>query len=190
MTKHKETLNSKSKLRNEKHPLTLEVLLPWGEYAGGWLLPQRHVLEEVLIIQTRKEKECIYMHDWVTLLYSRSWHNIVSQLYFKFCCCCLKRKYPRENFLGSALAFSWRGGSIWQQFHSGHSAKVPRVNIDHVKARSWWKRGGTEEMHLDSCSSDFSETVTLPGGFKLNFGTKGNKDDCKKESLAIVSGAW
>lgn len=22
------------------------------------------------------------MHDWVTLLYSRSWHNIINQLYF------------------------------------------------------------------------------------------------------------
>ena len=24
----------------------------------------------------------IYMYDWVTLLYSRNWHNIVNQLYF------------------------------------------------------------------------------------------------------------
>jgi len=28
------------------------------------------------------EKECMYMSDWVTLLDSRNWHNIVNQLYF------------------------------------------------------------------------------------------------------------
>ena len=30
------------------------------------------------------------MYDWVTLLYSRNWHNIVNELYFNF------KKY-REN---------------------------------------------------------------------------------------------
>ena len=29
-----------------------------------------------------KKKKCIYVYDWGTLLYSRSWHT-VSQLYFK-----------------------------------------------------------------------------------------------------------
>ena len=24
----------------------------------------------------------MYMYDWVTLLFSRNWHNIVNQLYF------------------------------------------------------------------------------------------------------------
>ena len=27
------------------------------------------------------EKECIYMYDWVTTLYSRNWHNTVNQIY-------------------------------------------------------------------------------------------------------------
>ena len=27
-------------------------------------------------------KECIYMYNWITLLYSRNLHNIVNQLYF------------------------------------------------------------------------------------------------------------
>ena len=27
------------------------------------------------------EKECIYMYNWVTLLYTRNWYNIVNQLY-------------------------------------------------------------------------------------------------------------
>ena len=33
---------------------------------------------------TAWEKECVYVrvYDWVTLLYSRNWHNIVNQLYF------------------------------------------------------------------------------------------------------------
>ena len=26
------------------------------------------------------EKQCIYMYDWVTMLYSRNWHYIVNQL--------------------------------------------------------------------------------------------------------------
>ena len=31
----------------------------------------------------------IHTHDWVTLLYSRNWHNIINQLDFnlkKYCC--------------------------------------------------------------------------------------------------------
>ena len=27
-------------------------------------------------------KKCIYMYDWVTMLYSRNWHNTVNLLYF------------------------------------------------------------------------------------------------------------
>ena len=41
------------------------------------------------------KKECIYMYNWVTLLHSRNWHNIVSQLYFstKF-----KKNHFEETF--------------------------------------------------------------------------------------------
>ena len=28
------------------------------------------------------KKRNVYMYDWVTLLYSRNWHNIINQLYF------------------------------------------------------------------------------------------------------------
>ena len=28
-------------------------------------------------------QECTYMHNWVTMLYSRNWHNTVNQLYSK-----------------------------------------------------------------------------------------------------------
>ena len=28
------------------------------------------------------EKKRVYMYDWLTLLYSRNWHNIVNQPYF------------------------------------------------------------------------------------------------------------
>ena len=34
------------------------------------------------------DKECIYMYNWITLLYSRNSHNIVKQLYFN-----KKKKY-------------------------------------------------------------------------------------------------
>ena len=41
------------------------------------------VLGETLM-EKNIEQECIYMYDWVTLLYSRNWHNIVKQLYVNF----------------------------------------------------------------------------------------------------------
>ena len=28
------------------------------------------------------KKECIYMYNWITLLYSRNLYNIINQLYF------------------------------------------------------------------------------------------------------------
>ena len=28
-----------------------------------------------------REKKCIYMYDWVTILHSQNWHNTVNQLY-------------------------------------------------------------------------------------------------------------
>ena len=28
------------------------------------------------------KKECIYVYNWVSLLYSRDWHIIINQLYF------------------------------------------------------------------------------------------------------------
>ena len=31
-----------------------------------------------------REKEWIHGYAWVTLLYSRNWHNIVNQIYFNF----------------------------------------------------------------------------------------------------------
>ena len=31
------------------------------------------------------EKECVFMYDWVTALYSRNWHNTVNQLYSNKC---------------------------------------------------------------------------------------------------------
>ena len=42
-------------------------------------------------------KKCIYMYAWVTLLYSRNWHNIVNQSFFN-----LKNTLKKEFPLGSA----------------------------------------------------------------------------------------
>ena len=43
------------------------------------------------------EKECVYMcmYDWVTMLYSRNWHNTVNILYPKNKK--IKNKYPTIN---------------------------------------------------------------------------------------------
>ena len=30
----------------------------------------------------KKKKVCMYMYEWVTLLYSRNWQNIINQLHF------------------------------------------------------------------------------------------------------------
>ena len=37
-----------------------------------------------------QEEECVYMDDWVTLLYSSNWHMIMNELY-------LKKKIKKEN---------------------------------------------------------------------------------------------
>ena len=31
-----------------------------------------------------KKRMYLYMYDWVTMLYSRNWHDIVNQPYFNF----------------------------------------------------------------------------------------------------------
>ena len=33
-------------------------------------------------MEKNTKKECTHVYKWVTLLYSRDWHNIVNQLYF------------------------------------------------------------------------------------------------------------
>ena len=42
---------------------------------------------------------CIYMIDWVTLLYSRNWPNIVNQL------CFIKKKKKKEAQTVGTLSF-------------------------------------------------------------------------------------
>lgn len=61
-------------------------------------------------------------------------------------------------------------------------------NTTHVRARSWGKQGGAEERHWDRHPPTLSETAALS---EVNLGTRGSKrDGCKRERLAIVSGAW
>ena len=40
-------------------------------------------IQYVITIMEKIKKECIYVYNWVTLLYSRGWHNIINQLYIK-----------------------------------------------------------------------------------------------------------
>ena len=83
------------------------------------------------------------MHDWVTLLYSRKWPNIVNQLYFN-----LKTKkkilqsyYIQPYMLSVELAFLWRfmWSSIfffllgfwqnhWVVLHYGFSGRQQSMN--------------------------------------------------------------
>ena len=43
-----------------------------------------------------KENECEYMYNWITLLYSRNYDNIVNQLYFNKT---LKNDKKKEHLL-------------------------------------------------------------------------------------------
>ena len=46
------------------------------------------------------------MYNWVTLLYSRNWHNIVNQLHFNL-------KKTKQQFLGLlGGARAWVGGGV------------------------------------------------------------------------------
>ena len=48
------------------------------------------------------KKECVHMYDWVTLLYSRNWHNMANQLYFNTI---FNKKEKKKPFLN---IFYWR----------------------------------------------------------------------------------
>ena len=51
-----------------------------------------------------REKECTYMYDWVTMLYSINWYNTVNQLYSN------KNKVPQNN--NKCLAGSSHCGTV------------------------------------------------------------------------------
>ena len=58
------------------------------------------------------EKECINMYDWVTVLYSRNWHNIVNLLYFNL------KKYKKEKLcFARFICLSLSPEDIVHSFH-------------------------------------------------------------------------
>ena len=90
------------------------------------------------------KKECIYMHDWATLLYSRNWQNIVNQLhftlfYFIFCFLGLQMWHMKvplgaesEVLAYTTARTTWDRSCIW--------------DLQHSNARSFahWARQGIE----------------------------------------------
>ena len=69
--------------------LDLTLLWPWRRPAAvalirplAWECPCAAGQETKDKKGKEKEKECIYVQDWVTMLDSRNWHDTVSQL----CC--------------------------------------------------------------------------------------------------------
>ena len=57
------------------------------------------------------KKECLYVYNWVTLLYSRDWQNTVNQLYFNKKSVSvnnLEHKYHIQNLIKRN----------WTQYHS------------------------------------------------------------------------
>ena len=59
------------------------------------------------------KKECVYVYNWVTLLYSRDWYNIVKQLFFNI----KKESWPLGtlwNFLKTLLRYiSHNSYELW-----------------------------------------------------------------------------
>ena len=76
------------------------------------------------------------MYDWVALLYSRNWHNIVNQLYFN-----LKKKGKKQK-----KTHSRQGGSKPNAFDSNCPALGdPRLQSPEVRCfitLLWHLKGG------------------------------------------------
>ena len=57
----------------------------WDNVFWVFLVSSSHIGSQLSMLETWWKiiggKECIYMYDWVTMLYSRNWHNTVNQLY-------------------------------------------------------------------------------------------------------------
>ena len=68
----------------------------------------------------------IYMYDWVTLLYSRNWHNIVNQLYLN-----LKNKHCLNLQMGAPDLGE-------KNTHAGFTEKVDTVRKNTVAKGSHW----------------------------------------------------
>ena len=92
--------------KEDRNRVMKSVVLLWlPRYVGGSgmdqafevsrckLLPLEWISNEIVLYSTRNyiktlviehditwEKECIYLYDWVTLLNSRNWQNIITQL--------------------------------------------------------------------------------------------------------------
>ena len=81
----------------------------------------------------------------------------------------------------------------WQQFSSGHGANVAQtgVNTTHVRSRRWGNsRDWGDALRQASVLHLFWDTWS-PWESKVNPGARGSKwDGCKREILAMVSGAW
>ena len=58
----------------------------------------------IIYIVKRSEREwlCVYMYNWITLLYSRNYHNLVNQIYINQT---LKSEKKNRSAMWSAVAF-------------------------------------------------------------------------------------
>ena len=64
------------------------------------------------------KKERLYVYNWVTLLYSRDWHDIVNQLYFNKKVNKIKNKDTGMWILNFDKYFQCALQIAWKKFHS------------------------------------------------------------------------
>ena len=67
-----------------------------------------------------KKNGCVYVYNWITLLYSRNYHNIVNQLYFNKTLRIKKRiKRNREKTYENAHVFPDSGFFLLNKYPKG-----------------------------------------------------------------------
>ena len=84
-----------------------------------------------------EKKECLYVYNWVTLLYSRDWHSIVNQLYIN-----LKKKLkdkkknPKKQYV------------VVMDLIFSPEFKYSGPNLQYLQCDFLWRHGFSEATKL------------------------------------------
>ena len=114
------------------------------------------------------------MYDWVTLRYSRNWHNGVNQLYTNWKKIQPKGKKERKSisdfFLPLSLSFFFCIGSMWmfpgQRSNPPHHSSDPSHCSENT--RSLTPQETRELCHKRTATSDFHAQDTFAYGVSYN----------------------
>ena len=97
--------------RSEVLGITRYTLLCIKEINNKVLLYNRELYSHLVITYDGKayEKGCIYIYNWITLLYTRNQHDTVIQLYFSF----FKKEWSTD--IGYNMDESWKHYAKWNK---------------------------------------------------------------------------